>query len=168
MHPRILKHIIKNDGSHLQFCPAVLPNYTRHKVKGQSYPGAIPLSLAEPFVNRELTSLEKMVRGTFVSGLTKNDMKHLDYFEGNEYDLVEVQVHLLAPCVPLSEQTGDGDELIRLHTVPLPPTEDLAPPIQASTYVFKFVDSLEVDLWDFDEFVKKNASKWYDYGSDEE
>jgi len=85
-----------------------------------------------------------------------------------EYDLVEVQVHPLAPCVPLSEQTGDGDELIRLHTVALPSTEDLAPPIRASTYVFKFVDSLEVDLWDFDDFVKNSASRWFDYEEDEE
>ena len=81
---------------------------------------------------------------------------------------MEVEVHRLAPSVPLSEQDGDGDELIRLHSAPLPLLEDLAPATRASTYVFKSLESLEVDLWDFHDFVKNSASKWFDYDSDSE
>ncbi|KAH6909096.1 hypothetical protein BKA70DRAFT_1371768 [Coprinopsis sp. MPI-PUGE-AT-0042] len=188
MHPKILKHIIRNDGSHLQFCPAVLLDFTRHKVKGQTYPGIILVSLAEPFVNRELTSLEKLVRGTLVSGLSEEDMNRLDHFEGDvsskivecahhrslasvspqEYDLIDVQVHPLADIGPLSAQPGKDDALIGLHAAPLPSPENLAPAVQVKTYVFKFVDRLQVELWDFDDFVKNSASRWFDYESDSE
>ncbi|KAF8478375.1 hypothetical protein DFH94DRAFT_749334 [Russula ochroleuca] len=33
MHPKILKRILHNDASHLQIYPAILMDYTRHKVK---------------------------------------------------------------------------------------------------------------------------------------
>lgn len=79
---------------------------------------------------------------------------------------MDVQIHRLADIRPLNAQPGEDDALISLHTAPLP--ADLGPAIQARTYVFKFVDRLEVELWNFDDFIKKSASRWLGYESDEE
>lgn len=39
--------------------------------------------------------------------------------------------------------------------------------IEAQTYVFQTLSELERDLWSFDDFVKKNAWKWYGEAANE-
>ncbi|TFK40394.1 hypothetical protein BDQ12DRAFT_648909 [Crucibulum laeve] len=48
MHPKILTRVIDNDGAHLQFCSALLLDYTRHEV--MVHPS--PLSL-NPIANQD-------------------------------------------------------------------------------------------------------------------
>jgi hypothetical protein len=47
------------------------------------YPGLLPLVKGKELFDRELTQEEGSVRGTLVKGLTAEDMKYLDYFEGD-------------------------------------------------------------------------------------
>ncbi|KAJ2914074.1 hypothetical protein MD484_g6348, partial [Candolleomyces efflorescens] len=167
MHPRILRQVIQNDGSHLQFCPAILFGYTRHKVKGRNYPGIIPSTESSLLFNAELGPDEDVVRGTLVVGLTKSDMDALDDFEDvdatKEYARFVANVRPLEPLSSLSTHTVDEDALIVLHAAPLPSRDELLPGIQANTYVYCNNDELEPELWSFADFVRNHAKVWFDY-----
>ncbi|KAH6909094.1 hypothetical protein BKA70DRAFT_224775 [Coprinopsis sp. MPI-PUGE-AT-0042] len=167
MHPRILTRVIGNTGSHLRFCPAILLNHTRHKIRRADYPGVVPYSAGKILFDRELSREEKSVRGTLVTGLTESDVYLLDCFEGPEYDRVSVDVH---PLNDLEDFSLEGHPLssadvqstfIPSNPPPLPESSELSLPVQANTYVFKHVGKLEPELWPFHDFVAKNAHKWY-------
>ncbi|RDB25796.1 hypothetical protein Hypma_006604 [Hypsizygus marmoreus] len=161
MHPKVLKRVIKNDGSHLEICPAVLLDYTRHKVKNAEYPGVIPYAEGRLLCRRELDVEEKSVRGTLVIGLTERDIQFLDYFEGSEYTREGIDVHPLDSLVNLNEYDKDDESLIPSKPPALPTPEELATPVKAEAYVYKYFTRLEAELWSFEEFVKKDAQKWY-------
>jgi hypothetical protein len=55
----------------------------------------------------------------------------------------------------------DDEALVPPKPPPLPTLSDLAPPIRTETYVYDHFKRLEPELWSFEEFVKKNAWKWY-------
>ncbi|KAF8199547.1 hypothetical protein BJ912DRAFT_949375 [Pholiota molesta] len=163
MHPKILKAVIKNDGSHLQLCPAVILEHTRHKVKGADYPGVLPFSRGEKLFSRTLTREERSVRGTLVKGLTEEDMKYLDIFEGNEYTREAVEAHALGPFVDVSSYSDDDENLIPAHPPPLPASFDPSTIVRAETYIYCIEADLIAELWSFEDFVKgDNAKKWYD------
>ncbi|KJA22919.1 hypothetical protein HYPSUDRAFT_40404 [Hypholoma sublateritium FD-334 SS-4] len=83
MHPKILKAVIRNDGSHLRVCPAVILEYTRHKVKHADYPGVVPFQQGKKLFSHTLSQEERSVRGALVEGLTEKDIEYLDAFEGD-------------------------------------------------------------------------------------
>lgn len=79
----------------------ITQDFTRHKVKvrhtglGQSrlcpytfscqfadYPAILPYERSKMLLGRELTVEERSVRGTLVAGLTLQDIRFLDMFEG--------------------------------------------------------------------------------------
>ncbi|KAG7451186.1 uncharacterized protein BT62DRAFT_990816 [Guyanagaster necrorhizus] len=163
MHPKILTKVIKNDGSHLEICPAVLLEHTRHKVKSEEYPGVIPFSQGQTFFDRELTQEEKCVRGTLVHGLTNMDILLLDVFEGTEYTREPIPVHPLEDTINLSEYSVSNDDkyLVPNLPAPLPPIEELAEAIPAETYIYRDTNNLDAELWSFADFVRFNAWKWY-------
>ncbi|TFK20279.1 hypothetical protein FA15DRAFT_673596 [Coprinopsis marcescibilis] len=156
MHPKILTKVVGNDGAHLRYCPAVLLEHTRHKVKGYDFPGVIPYSASQTLFDRELSQEEKSVRGILVAGLTEKDIELLDRFEGSYYTRVPIAVHPLGDLDPLSE-----DPSIPSNPPPLPDISQLPPTIQAETYIFASINVLEPALWSFEDFVAKNAWKWY-------
>ncbi|KAF9030968.1 hypothetical protein BDZ89DRAFT_1013372 [Hymenopellis radicata] len=159
MHPKILTRVIKNGGSHLTICPAVLLDHTRHVVRNADYPGVAPLSRTKDLFDRELTREESCVRGTLVFGLTDADIKHLDSFEGEEYARKIVEVHPLAESEPLSTGLTDK-ELIPRHAPPIS-EGSLDPSVTAETYIYLDVNNLVPELWSWEDFVKKNAMNWY-------
>ncbi|PPR00792.1 hypothetical protein CVT24_000757 [Panaeolus cyanescens] len=162
MHPRILQRVIKNDGVHLECCPAVLTDFTRHKVKGADYPGLIPYSKGKTLFDHPLTTEEKSVRGTVVKGLTEADLEALDRFEGDEYIRRPVQAHLLGPFVDVSTHGTRFNDLIPTHPPPLPENVDTSTQtLEVETYIYCDETNLEADLWSFEDFVKNNAWKWY-------
>jgi hypothetical protein len=175
MHPKILKRVLHNDASHLQICPAILMDYTRHKVKFADYPAILPCERSRTLLGRELTQEENSVRGTLVTGFTAMDIMFLDVFEGDQYVRLEVYVHPLGRLTPVpsdaavtsSEATAEGPGcLIPAALPPLPSASELAQPIPAQTYVWCLDDGgLEKELWSFDEFVSKNAYKWIGTGA---
>ncbi|EIN10903.1 hypothetical protein PUNSTDRAFT_63888 [Punctularia strigosozonata HHB-11173 SS5] len=81
LHPKILKRVINNDGSHLEICPAVLlANLT--DVQHADYPGILPYENSRVLFERDLEPEQRCVRGTLVRGLTDSDVRSLDFFEG--------------------------------------------------------------------------------------
>jgi gamma-glutamylcyclotransferase (GGCT)/AIG2-like uncharacterized protein YtfP len=60
---------------------ALLPGYAMYRVKDAEYPGIVP-------------SYKGETEGTLCSGLTDEDLKVLDAFEGNFYARHSVEVHL--------------------------------------------------------------------------
>ncbi|KAH9963108.1 hypothetical protein BJV74DRAFT_870917 [Russula compacta] len=167
MHPKILKRVLKNDASHLRFCPAILTDYTRHKVKFADFPAILPYEQSKTLLERELTPEGNCVRGTVVTGLTAEDISFLDVFEGTAYVRVQVSVHPLGPLkvIPTDAAAATseavGESLIPTSLPTLQLASELAQRIPAETYVWCLdSNTLEKELWSFDEFVEKNAWKW--------
>ncbi|KAH7925495.1 hypothetical protein BV22DRAFT_1088955 [Leucogyrophana mollusca] len=167
MHPEILKRVIGNDGSHLKICPALLSDYTRHQIKHADYPGIVPYSKSRAMFDHDLGLEERSVRGSLVTGLSTEDMRLLDVFEGNEYTRESVSVHPLGPLVNLREiPPVDMLALVPVDPPPVPTPSELGSPVEASTYVWcRPLDELRSQLWTFEEFVKYNAWKWVGAGS---
>ncbi|KAF9533824.1 hypothetical protein CPB83DRAFT_844578 [Crepidotus variabilis] len=160
MHPKILTRVIGNDGSHLQLAPAILLDHTRHKVKCADYPGVIPFTLSERLFGSVLSEEDRCVRGMLVTGLTDLDIELLDVFEGSEYLRQEIQAHPLTEFRDITAHTVDESSLPQ-HPPPLPPRDDLPPPIPAETYIYVCDKDLEAELWSYEDFVRQNAWKWY-------
>lgn len=74
MWPEVLESVM---GRRLAGTRAVLNGYTRRRVKGQHYPVVYPAA-------------EDAVEGVLYEGLTAQEFRALDAFEGAEYDRVEL------------------------------------------------------------------------------
>lgn len=59
---------------------------TAEKKQGCDYPGIVPFDRGVMIINKPLTQEERSVRGTLVTGLKKEDVAFLDYFEGDVGD----------------------------------------------------------------------------------
>lgn len=70
--------------------PAILHDYSRHRVRDADYPAIVP-------------STSSSVRGIFVQGLTDGDVWRLDIFEGDQYTRERVRIRLL-------EEVGGEEE----------------------------------------------------------
>ncbi|KAH9481407.1 AIG2-like protein C [Psilocybe cubensis] len=161
MHPKVLIGVIRNKGEHLEVCPAVLLDHTRHEVKGCEYPGVIPISKGMKILNRSLTREEGSVRGTLVKGLTAQDIKYLDEFESDEYVRRKVKVHPLGSFTRIFEKIVDED-FVPEHPPPLPEISKLhESSFEADTYIYCDETNLNEELWSFEDFVRNNAWKWY-------
>ena len=135
--------------------------------------------------NRDLDSDEKSVRGSLVTGLSEEDVRLLDIFEGNvsatsrlrcphketpssqQYTRQAVSVYPLGPLINIRDMPPIEAKSLVPTTPPLMPTLDsLTSPIEADTYVWCLPPSeLWTKLWTFEEFVKFNAWKWIGSGS---
>ena len=73
--------------------PAILPKYTRRRIRNCDYPAIIPSS--KPGA---------CVRGTYVRGLTRGDQQRLDLFEGDQYERIRLRLKLL------DEEGNEGEE----------------------------------------------------------
>ena len=126
--------------------PAVLRDFSRHKVRGCDYPGIIPtppLASASASAN-SASPPAKAVRGTLVSGLTDGDLWRLDRFEGSEYERREVKVR---PLTVVGDDAGEGN--IEEEEV------------KAETYVWIAAEArLEDGEWDFGTFVREKLQWW--------
>ena len=96
MWAEIMARVCGVEVSALQSRPAWLEGHVRHPVRGQEYPGLVPLDerrqepggvAAEPLA----------VRGVLYDGLTDEAYRRLDAFEGEEYERVRVRVREGAP-----------------------------------------------------------------------
>lgn len=164
MHPKILQRVIGNDGSHLRICPAVIKDFTRHQIIGADYPAIVPYSLSRSLFDHDLDEDKRSVRGSLISGLTDEDVRLLDVFEGDEYTREAVVAHPLGPLISLSPANTMG---------PFVPTtvalQGLEPErsMEVQTYVWcKPISELRPDPWTFEDFVRQNAWKWVGAGSE--
>ncbi|KAG9315189.1 hypothetical protein JVU11DRAFT_4317 [Chiua virens] len=164
MHPKILKRVIGHDGYHLQISPALLLDYTRHKVKGEDYPGIVPYAQGRTMFDEDLDLQDRSVRGSLVTGLSAQDMRLLDTFEGNEYTREVVLVHPLGRAVALDDLEASG--IVPKDIPPIPARNELMNPVQVNTYVWRHpLSRLRPGLWTFEEFARESAWKWVGPGS---
>jgi hypothetical protein len=63
--------------------------------------------------------------------------------------------------VKLSEHPFDEESVLTKKPPPLPSPAEMAPGLDAETYVYKTFQNLEAELWSFGDFVKNSARKWY-------
>lgn len=118
----------------LTISPAILPAYTRHRVRYSDYPAIVP------------SSPDSTVRGTYVRGLTDGDLWRLDTFEGPQYARRKVTVRLLSEA---AEDSGDDQG-----------TEG-GEEFEAETYVWiEKKEGLEEGEWDFADFTKNKLGMW--------
>jgi len=124
--------------------PAMLQNYRRHKVQYADYPAIIPHKGSR-------------VRGSFVTGLNKQDIRRLDIFEGSSYkrDLVKVQV---LKDVELDQAAPEGNEQ----------APEVAEEVEAQTYVWLEDpgETLEPEEWDFEAFKRDKMRAWMGIAED--
>lgn len=161
LHPAVLRRVIGHHGQDLTICPALLLEHTRHQVKFADYPGVIPYSRARELLGKDLEPEERLVRGTIVSGLCDQDIDLLDSFEGDEYTRETISVHPLAPFISLTDSEKPDSTVVPTHAPPLPPLDTLPEPITVQIYIWSQpLSRLTADLWDYDEFIEKNAWKW--------
>lgn len=131
MEPRILYRVIygteKPEGylkNSLEIQPAILHDYCRHHVKHADYPGIV-------------AEQGKSVRGTYATGLSDQDIRRLDQFEGSEYTRQKVIVEL--------------------------PTErnEQASTAEGETYVYTMGRGyLEDEEWSYEVFKKEKLHRW--------
>ncbi|KAI0787723.1 hypothetical protein C8Q74DRAFT_1253440 [Fomes fomentarius] len=186
LHPAILRRVLGHAGNDLMTCPALLVEHTRHQIKFADYPAVLPYKKsAELFASvgkADLTPEERTVRGTFVKGLSDQDIALLDLFEGDEYAREEVLVHPLGPLTPLSYSPVPSTSIpsslgtataaatdvyvVPLHAPSLPPLDSLPPPLAAQTYIYAGpLRDLAPELWSYEDFVRTNAWKWVGRGA---
>lgn len=77
------------------------------------YPGVVPLSKGRELFDRELTQEEGSVRGTLVKGLTAEDMKYLDNFEGDVSVIQTVLSSRYRPYVTWKHDRNISEDLYR-------------------------------------------------------
>jgi hypothetical protein len=112
--------------------PAILHDYTRHKVRHCDYPAIIP------------SASSSSVRGSYVTGLTDGDVCRLDFFEGNQYKRRRVRIRIL-------DVVGDEDGKGNVE----------GKEIETETYVWiDGMDKLEEGQWDFGTFVREKLKRW--------
>lgn len=93
------------------------------------------------------------MRGTFVTGLTDNDIWRLDIFEGDEYERRVVKVRVLEAAG--DEMTGEGNVE--------------GEEVEAETYVWiSGAERLEESEWDFESFKKDKMKYWIGGAAGEE
>lgn len=85
MAPQVLKVLIGRVPYILE--PAILQNYRRHPVRNEVFPGVI-LGSESPANNADSTT------GLLLRDLSENELKVLDWFEGDEYARQKVQVQV--------------------------------------------------------------------------
>ncbi|CAO1613698.1 unnamed protein product [Sympodiomycopsis kandeliae] len=180
IHPHILARVLsgtlhtpgdeqddgRNQFSHLQAVPAILSQYELRRVKGQEYPAII-----------EHSKVELPVRGIVVSGLTDNEVRRLDRFEGDEY--VRISVNTLVPSSeePISNEKRsqwDQKKIQGILDETLPPSrvQDLLsgqePNLQVPVETYVWVASHgELELpdgprgpWEFSTFSQSKSNRW--------
>ncbi|ROW09079.1 hypothetical protein VMCG_02882 [Cytospora schulzeri] len=112
------------------FQPAILHGYCRRRVCNADYPGMTE-------------EAGHSVRGAVVTGLTKDNMERLDYFEGSSYDRRVVRPKLLTQVGnDKGEGNVEGEQVI------------------TESYIYLDQGSLEDKEWDFQEFRRDKLKQW--------
>ena len=89
IHPAVLHRVIGHSGANTTTVDADLPGFTRHHIKHVDYPAIVPAGDGERIMGRKLTEDEATVRGRLVTGLSAQDIRALDIFEGDVRSAIE-------------------------------------------------------------------------------
>ncbi|KAJ5562973.1 hypothetical protein N7461_001734 [Penicillium sp. DV-2018c] len=173
MSPQILHRVIHGrtnpepwQKAMLQIQPAILHGYGRHRVRGEDYPGIIPVAETKAQSPGTENSLATSVVGSLVSGLTDGDVHRLDMFEGDQYEKMQVAVRTLHKERAQNGSPGVGDSGSDrgLRDVLDAAEEEAASEgeeVRAVTYVWTAGrDMLEDAEWDFETFKRDKMAWW--------
>ncbi|WVQ77138.1 hypothetical protein IAR50_006821 [Cryptococcus sp. DSM 104548] len=178
--PQVLLRVLGHKCEHLTFQDALLPGYTRHRVKGEAYPAVIETDESTQQLDADLTSTQSdasSTRGTLVHGLTHADAHALDIFEDDEYTRKQVLVRTLTdPCTiadlprtlrdptirdKVEESSSQKGKSTTNGDTPVPATP--ANMTEAFVYVWSDpLERLEPEVWDFKSFTKAKEDDWND------
>nr|XP_018259566.1 uncharacterized protein I303_07634 [Kwoniella dejecticola CBS 10117]OBR81724.1 hypothetical protein I303_07634 [Kwoniella dejecticola CBS 10117] len=176
--PAVLTRVLGRKCDDLTFQDALLPNYTRHCVKNESYPAIIGRDNTNILASRGdvLTSEEVNVRGTLVKGLTYTDVNALDLYEGIEYTRDKLPVQALSPPSDISSLAkAIADPTSRyLHAMKddkvsengKETSKDIEGGVdvgltEAWTYVWcESLDKLDAKIWSFENYMRAKESTW--------
>ncbi|KAJ5343960.1 uncharacterized protein MYU51_002079 [Penicillium brevicompactum] len=167
MAPQVLHRVIHGSPNPepwqkamISFQPAILHGYRRHRVQHADYPGILPVDQGTGEQSAsDATSARKSVLGTLVSGLTDQDVRRLDCFEGADYTRKQVVVHKLQK---FNEVSGDAcaESLPKMLDAARTAVAD-EEETPAMTYVWTSgKDWLEDAEWDFEAFKKDKLAWW--------
>nr|XP_019007744.1 uncharacterized protein I206_07378 [Kwoniella pini CBS 10737]OCF46525.1 hypothetical protein I206_07378 [Kwoniella pini CBS 10737] len=175
--PAVLTRVLGRKCDDLTFQDALLPNYTRHRVKDESYPAIVGREQTNILAPREdiLTSEEVNVRGTLVKGLKYQDVNALDIYEGIEYTRDKVSVQALSSPSDISSlakaisnptsryldamQGGENSKDVE-GGIDVGTTE-------AWTYIWSdAIDKLDAKIWSFEDYMRAKESTWKDLPED--
>ncbi|GAA5853984.1 hypothetical protein JCM8547_008182 [Rhodosporidiobolus lusitaniae] len=127
-HAGVLSRVIGNHGETLDY-------------PGRDYPAVVSAKEGEQVLKRPLEEDEGKVRGVLVEGLTDQDVRLLDDFEGDEYTRL--------PC-----------------TVTLLSTSTSSSPLAATVYRWTApLSRLSPSTWTFEAFTRDCAHRWVGVGS---
>lgn len=127
--------------------PALLHGFRRHRVKHVDYPGITPIQ-------------QSSVLGTYVTGLSPQDLYRLDCFEGDEYKRRDVKVQVLKGSVARVQADAASGKQVGQDG-------EVEEEVTTQTYVYLDSGNLEEKEWDFEEFKKDKMSAWTLESSDE-
>ncbi|KAL7003980.1 hypothetical protein EMMF5_006480 [Cystobasidiomycetes sp. EMM_F5] len=114
--------------------------HVRLHVQDEDYPAVVDRIAAAAIVGRELEEAEHAVQGVVVSGLTADDLRFLDLFEGDEYGRVALSV----------STTSDGPSNLTSTSL-----------ISAQIYLWKAdLSRLSPRIWHYDDFLRDKAHLW--------
>lgn len=124
--------------NHLIVRPAILKDHRRRLVLYCEYPGVTVHRGSE-------------VAGTFVSGLTKANLRDLHRFEGREYELVPIKVDVLMERT-LGAPGPDGKPTYE---------NEVWKEMDAMTYIYIAGEGRLADReWCFQDYMENNMSNW--------
>lgn len=140
MAPQVLNRVVfgqshrpKTEPERHKIHPAILHNHRRHRVRNADYPAVIPAKGSS-------------VRGTYVTGLSRLDLRKLDMFEGGDYERRLVKPRLLTAAgkdAATGEGNVEGEE------------------VECQTYIWIGGEQhLETKEWDFEKFQKEKMKFW--------
>lgn len=124
--------------NHLTVRPAILKDHRRRTVLFRQYPGVT----AHP---------GSQVAGSFVSGLTKANLRDLHRFEGQEYELVHIKVDVLMERT-LGPPGPDGKPTYE---------NEIWKEMDAMTYIYTAGEDRLVDReWCFQSYMENHMRNW--------
>lgn len=141
MAPEILTRLIGRVPSMCQ--PAFLPNYTRHPIKGRSYPGIITSKSDTVEENDTAENAPIGVQGILLTGITAEEADIFDAYEADEYKKFTKTILLPSGTIGDSGHTDTMD---------------------ANVYVWCAGDH-QLDLtcdWDYDRFRQVDLDTYFD------
>jgi len=124
--------------NHLTVRPAILKDHRRRLVLHCEYPGIT-------------AHLGSQVAGSFVSGLTKANLRDLHRFEGRQYELVPIKVDVLMERT-LGPPGPDGKPTYK---------NEVWQEMDAMTYIYiAGEDRLEDREWCFQDYMENHMINW--------
>jgi gamma-glutamylcyclotransferase (GGCT)/AIG2-like uncharacterized protein YtfP len=125
---KVIAKVVGHETRDLHFSLARLQDHARHHIRGADYPALVSAVVHHTLAGNNATK-NPSVQGVLVSGLSEQDMKLLDAWEGDEYERVEVSVQL-----------EDGSSRL------------------AQAYLWRdSAERLAPEMWSFEAFMKEKA-----------